>query len=149
MADVITSDPIIHGTSGDDMLYGTGAASGGQTYYGGAGNDSFVISLASLQAAASTTGKSYNGTIAADAAILDFGGAGGWSATNNDFLALVGFSAGSSITFDHYGKPGGVTDVTTQFYTIHDAASNTDYSIYIHSTDGKILSKATGDLNFY
>jgi len=147
MADVITSSPdaILHGTSGSDMLYSTG---GGETYFGGAGNDSFVISLASLQAAA-TDGKTYNDTIKADAAILDFGGAGGWSATNNDFLALTGFSSGSTFTFAKYGVHNGSTDLTAQFYTIHDAATNHDYTIYIHSTDSKQLAKATGDVNFY
>jgi len=147
MANVITSAPdaIVHGTSGSDMLYSTG---GGETYYGGAGNDSFVISLKSLQAPA-TDGLTYHDTIKADAAILDFGGAGGWSATNNDFLALTGFSAGSTFTFAKYGVHGSGVDVTSQFYTIHDAATNHDFTIFIHSTDGKLLSKGTGDVNFY
>lgn len=145
MANVVTSadDAVLHGTSGHDMLYSTG---GDPTYYGGAGNDAFVISLATLK---HSDGDTYGGTIKADAAILDFGGAGGWSATNNDFLALTGFSAGSTFTFTEYGKHGGAVDMTAQWYTIHDAASNTDYRIFIHSTDGHLLSKATGDVNFY
>lgn len=144
MADVINTTPgaNVTGTSGGDMLYGTG---GNNAYYGSTGNDSFVLSLSALQASAANGGTSYGGTIAADAAILDFGGAGGWAASNNDFIALIGFSAGSTFTFDHYGTAGN----TTQFYTIHDAASGQNFEIYVHSTDGKLLSKATGDVNFY
>lgn len=136
-----TAGATLRGTSSNDRLQGTG---GNNTYYGGGGNDSFLVSLASLQA---STGSTYNGSIKADAAILDFGGAGGYSSGENDFLALTGFSAGSTLTFAHYGQTASGTDFTTQTYMVHDAATNVDYTIHIHSTNGKLL--AAGDYNFY
>jgi hypothetical protein len=115
---------------------------GNSVFQGGAGQDGFVLQASAL---AKSTGLT-NG-IDADAVIFGFGGAGGWSATNNDFLALTGFGAGSTISLDHYGKVGGVTDTTMQFYTIHDTATGSDYTIYIRSLNGNALS--AGDFHFF
>ncbi|HWU03905.1 MAG TPA: hypothetical protein VN222_14290 [Novosphingobium sp.] len=133
----------ISGGSGNDVLYGTG---GNDVYYGGGGNDTFVITESALSLSSSTT----NG-YAAQAVIYDFGGAGGWSATDNDFIRLVGFGTtaqGTTLAFDHYGAfADGTTDVTKQYYTIHDALNGNDYTIYVHSLDGAQLK--LGDYNFY
>jgi len=134
----------IAGTSGNDSLYGTG---GNDLYYGGAGNDSFVISQSALAQSSSTT----NG-IAAQAVIYDFGGAGGWSSSNNDFVAFTGFGTiaqGSALQFDHYGylADGKTVDQTQQFYSIHDGLNGQNYEIFIHSVDGHKL--VLGDYNFY
>lgn len=134
------NDAHISGTSGNDKLEGTG---GNDLYYGGAGNDTFIVTAASLAASTSVT----NG-IHAEAVIYDFGGAGGWSATNNDFLALEGFGAGSTLTFARYGgNADGSANTTYQYYTVHSASTGADYTIFVHSVDGKLLG--AGDYNFY
>jgi Ca2+-binding RTX toxin-like protein len=129
-------DDTINGTSGtdyidagagNDHLYG---GKGTDYLYGGLGNDTFKVKLSDLQAGAYTT-------------IYDFGGAGGWNAGNNDFLALVGFSAGSTLSVqkDSTVNPG------LTYYTIHDQATNADFTIAIKSLNGTHVS--TGDYNFY
>lgn len=113
--------------AGNDFLYG---GKGTDYLYGGLGNDTFKVKLTDLQAGAYPT-------------IYDFGGAGGYNAGNNDFLALVGFSAGSTLTVlkDSTVNPG------LTYYTLHDQATNTDYTIAIKSLNGTHVS--TGDYNFY
>ncbi len=120
-------DDTINGTSGNDKI---DAGAGNDHLYGGLGNDTFKVKLTDLQAGAYTT-------------IYDFGGAGGYNASNNDFLALVGFSAGSTLSVqkDSTVNPG------LTYYTIHDAATNADYTIAIKSLNGTHVS--TGDYNFY
>ena len=133
------------GTGNGDYIsgnsdYGTG---GNDVYFGTPGhNNSFVISLANLNNSSGLT----NG-VNADDVIYNFGGAGGWVSANNDFLALTGFSAGSTLAFSHFGESGGATNPDYQFYTVHDAASGDNYQIFINSVDGKLLG--TGDYNFY
>lgn len=135
----------IAGGSGNDVLYGTG---GNDAYYGGSGSDTFVITESALAKSSSTT-YGYN----AEAVIFDFANAGStWTATNSDFIRFVGFGKaadGTTLTFDHYGDADGThtPDMTRQFYTIHDGLTNADYTIYVHSTDGKQL--ILGDYNFY
>jgi Ca2+-binding RTX toxin-like protein len=130
----------LHGTNGSDMLAG---GAGVDYMYGGAGNDSFVIKLSdmdsTLNSATSTAGKSQD-------YIYDFGGAGGWAASNNDFISLTGFGAGSTMKFDSYAS---ASDHTMQYYTIHSTTTGQDYQIFVHSTNGQLLSTAKGDFNFY
>lgn len=130
-----TGTNYLSGGIGNDLLQ---AGTGKNFMLGGvspniaalSGKDTFVVSLKALQAGAEVT-------------IYDFGGAGGYNALDNDFLALTGFSAGSSIT--------SVVDSTAApdlaYYTIHDAASAADYLIAIRSTNGNHLG--AGDFNFY
>jgi hypothetical protein len=118
----------IAGLAGDDDLIPRGAS---QNYLlGGDGNDAFIIKAKDLDAGAHDT-------------IYDFGGAGGWIAGNNDFLALTGFGAGSSIT--------SVVDSTKvdglAYYTVHSTTFNEDFVISIASTNGQHL--AAGDFAFY
>lgn len=129
----------IAGGGGNDILQGNG---GNDTYFGGAGNDTFVITQHSLQDSSGDTEGSPD-----QAVIFDFQGAGSFSKTSNDFLALGGFGAGSTLTFLHYGTSGGVTDTTQQTYDVHSALTGQDYTIFIHSTDGSQL--AAGDYQFY
>ena len=130
----------ITGGAGGDSLSSLG---GDNTYFGGAGSDSFVLKAKAL---ANSTGLGA-GNSGADVAIQDFEGAGGWSATGNDFIAFTGFGAGSTLTFDHFGQTGPSTDPTLQFYTLHDTTSGNDYSVFIHSLDGAKI--ALGDFAFY
>jgi len=124
------ADVLVAGAGSNEMI-GDNTASV-QSTVGGAGNDAFVISLKSLEAGGSDV-------------IYDFGGAGGWSATNNDFIAFTGFSAGSGVT--------NIVDSTKvaglAYYTIHDAATGDNFTVAIESTDGNHLAKSTGDFNFY
>jgi hypothetical protein len=117
------------------------STAGNPTFQGGAGQDSFIIQAGALAQSSGLT----NG-IDADAVIFGFANAGGWAASNNDFVALTGFGAGSTMTFAHYGHVGGADDHTLQFYTVHDAASGADYALFIRSLDGQLL--AAGDFNF-
>jgi hypothetical protein len=118
------------------------STAGNAQFQGGAGQDAFIIQAGALAQSCGLT----NG-IDADTVIFGFSNAGVWSATNNDFVSFTGFGAGSTLTFDHYGKPGGVTDTTLQFYTVHDTTSGNDYTIYIRSLNGNQL--ATGDYHFF
>uniref|UniRef100_B0SXN1 Hemolysin-type calcium-binding region n=1 Tax=Caulobacter sp. (strain K31) TaxID=366602 RepID=B0SXN1_CAUSK len=126
----------ITGTSGNDNLSGTSGGDvflpGAGTNYmlGKAGNDAFVVRLADLESGAKNT-------------IYDFGGAGGYTAGNNDFLALTGFSAGGSLV----GVQDSSVVANLAYYTFHDNASGHDFIIAITSTNGKHL--AAGDFNFY
>jgi len=125
----------ISGTGGNDKLQGNG---GGDVYFGGAGSDAFVIKANDL-----IHGPSSVNNIPATDVIYDFSGAGGWQATNNDFIAFEHFGKGSTLNFQKYAG----NDVHMQFYTIHDTTTNADYSIFIHSLNGKQL--VLGDYNFY
>jgi Ca2+-binding RTX toxin-like protein len=139
------------GTSGSDHIGGTGgndalAGGGGVDYmYGGAGNDAFVIKLSdfdpALNSAAGGPGAKTQDFI------YDFNGAGSWNGTNNDFLYLQGFGAGSTISFQGYGQAGGVVDTHAQYYTIHSTLTGLDYTIAVGSTNGQQL--VLGDYNFY
>ncbi len=130
----------IAGTGGNDKLQGNG---GGDVYYGGAGNDTFIIKAADL-----ILGPASVSNIHATDVIFDFGGAGGWAGSNNDFIALVGFGAGSTATFSHYGNNADTTVNTKfQFYTVHDTTTNTDSTIFVNSLNGMKL--VAGDFAFY
>ncbi len=125
----------ISGGTGNDILQ---AGAGVNFMLGGvspadpmsSGKDTFIISLNALNAGAQVT-------------IYDFGGAGGFSSVDNDFVAFTGFSAGSSIASV---QDSGV-DPNLAYYTIHDALSGNDFMIAIRSTNGAHLG--AGDFNFY
>ncbi len=125
----------ISGTGGHDILQGNG---GGDVYYGGGGNDAFVVKASDL-----INGPTSVNNIQATDVFYDFGGAGGWSSSNNDFIAFEHFGKGSTLNFLHYGG----SDVHLQYYAIHDTATNTDSTIFIHSLNGAKL--VLGDYNFY
>ena len=132
----------IAGAAGGDRLEGHAAFN---QYYGGAGNDTFIISHQMAVRAGAHEGAS---TKFADefAYITDFGGAGGWTSTNNDFVAFTGFSAGSTLTLvsDHASGKAGAHLLQ---YTITDAASGDVFNVLINSVNGKALGK--GDYAFY
>lgn len=142
----------IYGTDGSDKIGGTSAGEalvggkGKDYFYGGGGNDAFVIKLSDMDA--SLNGADGLGAKAQDV-IYDFHGAGVYEAGNNDFLYLEGFGAGSTLTFVGYGynseNPGG--DIHAQFYSIHSTITGLDYIISIGSMNGNQL--ITGDYNFY
>ncbi len=128
------------GTGGNDKLQGNG---GGDVYYGGAGNDTFIIKASALIGGPTSTSN-----INATDVIFDFGGAGGWVATNNDFIALVGFGAGSTISFAKYGANADTTvNMHLQYYTVHDTTSGMDATIFVNSVNGNKLT--AGDFAFY
>lgn len=120
----------IDGGAGNDYINGH---AGDNHLYGGAGNDTFVISLKDLEAGATNY-------------IQDFAGAGGYNAGANDFLALTGFSAGSTMTATTIHAPDahGYVLIT---YTLHDAATNADYTFLLNSLSTKVLG--AGDFQWY
>ncbi len=103
------------------------------TLTGHSTTESFTLKLTSLN----TTST---GVVAA---VTAFGGAGGWFASDNDFLALGGFSKGSTLSWDHDAP----TNSHLGYYRVHDAATNHDFMITVNSTNGHHLG--TGDFNFY
>ncbi len=126
----------VSGKAGNDKIV-IPHAEGTAYAYGGAGNDTFMFKASSFQASDAQDDIAVK--------IHDFGGAGGWSATNNDFLHFSGFGAGSSLTLDRQGAVEG--NGTLYYYTLHDTATNLDYHIVIKSLNGKALGQ--GDYNFY
>lgn len=130
----------IAGDRHDNILQGNG---GNNSFYGSTGNDTFIITGHSLASSSSDTDGG-----PAQAVIFDFQGAGAWSSTSNDFLALTGFGAGSTLTFSHYGgNVDGSQNTHEQFYTVHSAATDSNFTLFINSVDGAKL--VAGDYNFY
>ena len=104
-----------------------------QQIVGTSASDSFSVKMKDLSSSA----------IGVQKAISAFGGAGTWTAGDNDFLALSGFSKGSSLVWDHDSP----ANSHIEYYRIHDAQSGHDFMITINSTDGHHLAK--GDFAFY
>ena len=130
----------LSGDGHNNILQGNG---GNNTFYGSAGNDTFIITADSL--ASSSIGTDGGPT---QGVIFDFQGAGAWSSTSNDFLALTGFGAGSTLTFLHYGgNADGSQNIHEQFYIVHSTAADANYILFINSVNGAQL--AAGDYNFY
>ena len=133
----------LSGTSGSDKLQG--AATFNQ-YYGSAGNDTFIISAKTTELAHEGASKGFT-----DQAFYaaDFGGAGGWSSSNNDFLAFSGFGAGSHIDLVSSKDNHSVNAPTAvlYYYTITDGVTGEVHNFMVNSTNGHALAK--GDYNFY
>jgi beta-glucanase (GH16 family) len=107
--------------------------SGAQTRIGGANTDHFAINRSELSTA----------DAGAQVIISKFDGGGVWRAADNDWLSLVGFSAGSSIRWVDDTSGANKYGV----YDIHDADLNHDFLVEIQSTDGHHLN--AGDYQFY
>ncbi|MEH3038225.1 MAG: hypothetical protein PGN23_17290 [Sphingomonas adhaesiva] len=130
------------GGAGNDRLEGHAA---NNSYYGGAGNDTFIISgkFAESSGAHEGASRAFGDQFAF---VTDFGGAGGWSASNNDFIALIGWGAGSTLTLN--GPAGdGANGAKVYYYTITDGVTGNVFNMEINSLNGKELGK--GDYAFY
>lgn len=134
------------GGAGNDKLEGHAEYN---QYYGGAGNDTFILAAKFGQ---TTDAPS---TVFADQAsyITDFQGANGTGSTNpangtgdHDFIALTGFGEGSTLTLDHIGKSG-TSGATLYYYNIFDTHTGKYYNFEINSLNGKGLG--AGDYAFY
>ncbi|UFN50975.1 hypothetical protein LPC08_10345 [Roseomonas sp. OT10] len=129
----------VTGTSGKDILQ-SGNSDGSantaqQQFFGGEGSDTFILRMKDFV----TDGDFYNKYVS------DFQGAGGWSATNNDFVAFTGFGSGATLELvGEAGVPEGYVGSLLK-YTVH--TSTGDYNLLIHSVDGKALG--AGDYAFY
>lgn len=128
------------GGSGKDTLEGHAAFN---QYYGGEGSDTFILS-------AKFSAQAHQGasTAFADqyAYIADFQGAGGYSATNNDFLAFSGFGAGTHLDLVHTGVSG-TPGAALYYYTITDGVTGAVVNFEINSVNGRALG--AGDYAFY
>lgn len=131
----------IAGTSGNDRLQGHAAFN---QYYGGAGNDTFIISYdwAVKSGAVEGASTNFNDQFAY---ITDFGGAGGWAATSNDFVAFTGFGAGATLDFVS-SRDSGTAGAKLVQYNVTTATGEV-YNVLINSLNGKVL--AQGDYAFY
>ena len=151
----VTLDPnaIAHGDGGaKDTLAGTtgsdklqGAATFNQ-YYGSAGNDTFIISAKTTELAHEGASNVFTNQAFYAA---DFGGAGGYSSSNNDFLAFSGFGAGSHIDLVSSKDNHSVSapSAVLYFYTITDGVTGEVHNFMLNSTNGHALG--AGDYNFY
>lgn len=120
----------VSGGAGKDTIRG---GAGLDLMLGGSGNDAFVINKGDL---VNTIGFGLYDTIG------DFHGAGGWTSGENDFIALFGYAAGTTLTF-HHNVLGSSSD---QVYEINDHGSKSYF--VVHMSDGA-KHLATGDFNFY
>ena len=120
----------VSGGAGKDTIRG---GAGLDLMLGGSGNDCFVINSGDL---VNKTGFGLYDTIG------DFHGAGGWTAGENDFIALFGYAAGTTLTF-HHNVLGSSTD---QVYEINDHGSKSYFLVHMSDTSKHL---AAGDYNFY
>uniref|UniRef100_B0T0R0 Hemolysin-type calcium-binding region n=1 Tax=Caulobacter sp. (strain K31) TaxID=366602 RepID=B0T0R0_CAUSK len=126
----------VAGGSHNDVLT---AAGGNNAFYGGSGDDTFIIQAVGL---ANSVGGSTQG-VGADSVIWDFAGAGGTPAGANDLLQLQGFGPGSTLTFLRFGglRAGG-SDLTLQYYSVHDTTGGSNHVLFVHSLNGQLLTSA-------
>ncbi len=126
-----TGTDLIRGGAGNDTI--TGGA-GFDRLQGGTGNDTFIINRGDLVNPANFGGNLDH--------IIDFHGAGGYTAGENDFIRFTGFGAGS-VTFSNYLNG----DLSRQIYTVFDSSGVYQGSLLVQMADGtKMLS--TGDFIF-
>ncbi|MEH3045540.1 hypothetical protein [Sphingomonas adhaesiva] len=132
----------VAGGSGNDRLQGNAAFN---QMYGGEGNDTFILSAKGAYGAGAHQGQS---SAFGDqfAYITDFGGAGGYSSTNNDFLALSGFGKASTLTLVDTHASGTPGALLLQ-YALTDSNTGAVFNILINSVNGKTLGQ--GDYAFY
>lgn len=131
------------GGSGNDKLEGHADFN---QYYGGAGNDTFILAAKFGQTTDAPT------TVFADQAayITDFQNASGGTNPANapgdhDFIALTGFGEGSSVHLDHVGTSG-TNGATLYYYNIYDTHTGNYYNFLVNSLNGKALG--AGDFAF-
>jgi Ca2+-binding RTX toxin-like protein len=148
------ANDVVRGTSGNDKIYGGvgsdridgGAGNdlimggkGVDYLYGGAGNDTFAFAKNDFDTSLGHGAQDY---------VWDFEGAGGWSATGNDFLRFTGFGLDS--TFEKNAALSAQAEAHNpglSIYTLTDSATGIEYSIAIKSVNGAELVK--GDFGFY
>ena len=134
------------GGSGNDRLQGMGSQN---YYYGGEGNDTFIIGQRYLDTSKAIDPTSTVTYGQAANVISDMGGAGGWQADGNDFIAFSGFAAGSSITQMSSGSSAtaNAPNAVAFYYDLFDAGTNNHYLLVVNSVNGKALG--AGDYAFY
>lgn len=125
------------GGSGNDKLQGQAEQN---LYFGGGGNDTFIISANFANSAGAHQGQS---TSFGDqfAVIYDFEGAG---VNGGDFISLTGFKAGT-LNLEHTGTSG-TSGATLYYYSVEDMNGNV-FNFMINSLTGNQLG--AGDFNFY
>lgn len=127
----------IAGGAGNDKLQGHAAFN---QYYGGAGNDTFILMNKWAVASGAHEGQS---TVFTDqfAYITDFQGAG---EVGGDFISLSGFQAGT-LQLERVGVSG-TSGAMLYYYSVQNAEGQT-YNFLVNSLTGKELG--AGDFNFY
>lgn len=116
-------------------------------YYGGAGNDAFIMT-AKFGQVTQEPSKDY-GTLAAY--ITDFHGAGGPGTGEQDFVKFSGFTGVTTSDLKLIGSMENHTanapDAVIYYYSVYDAAKEGYFNIAVNSVNGQKL--AAGDFNFY
>lgn len=130
------------GGSGSDKLEGHAAFN---QYFGGAGDDTFIISDKFANESGAHDGQSL---AFADqyAYIADFHGAGQSNGTGeNDFIAFSGDWNPASLTLEHTGTSG-TGGAVLYWYSVQDNTGHT-FNFMVNSLNGDALS--AGDFQFY
>ena len=136
------SGAVVGGVGQNDKLEGEAAFN---QYYGGAGNDTFIISDKMAIQAGAHNGQS---TAFANqfAYISDFQKAGPNGSTgDHDFIAFTGNWIANSLHLTHTGSTS-ASGATLYYYSVSDTTGHT-FNIEINSLDGKALG--AGDFKFY
>jgi serralysin len=98
---------LLHGEAGNDKLTG---GQGVDRLQGGLGNDTFIFAAGDIADPQQFDGRLDH--------IIDFCGAGGRGAGEQDFISFFGFGQGSTLSFDRYASDDGLL----QIYRVDDLA---------------------------
>jgi serralysin len=98
---------LLHGEAGNDKLTG---GQGVDRLQGGLGNDTFIFAAGDIADPQQFDGRLDH--------IIDFCGAGGRGAGEQDFISFFGFGQGSTLSFDRYASDDGLL----QIYRVDDIA---------------------------
>ncbi|NEU14474.1 hypothetical protein G3T14_20440 [Methylobacterium sp. BTF04] len=134
------------GDSGNNQLQGHAEFN---QYYGGAGNDTFVLAAKFGQ----NTAEASRDFSKLATYITDFHGANGDSASSgnvgeHDFINLSGFGVGSKIETVGEASASGTSEIAKLYhYSIFDTHTGEYYNFMVNSLNGKALG--AGDFNFY
>lgn len=124
----------IAGGDGKDIING---GSGHNFLMGGGGSDAFIFNKKDML---NTTQDS-----AVQSVIYDFQGAGGWNPGDNDFIAFVGFGAGSYLELASDSTVG----TGLSYYNIVDGVTGDEFLIAVHNANESFTHLIKGDFNFY
>lgn len=127
------------GDAGSNRLEGHAALN---LYFGGAGNDTFIIAD-KFAVAGGDVNKVSTVFLDQTSYVNDFHGAG-TSTGEQDFIAFQDYLPGS-LTLNHTGVSGSGGDAVLYYYSVQDVQGNT-HNVIVNSLNGNPLSQ--GDFNF-
>lgn len=134
------------GGAGEDTLVG---GRGTDLLYGGNGSDTFLFSRSDMANAPSGTYDGWTEDRGGDT-IMDFSGADTWHATENDFIAFIGFDKKTAyVKLDTSAGSDGHSKYNhnLEYYVVGDKSGFVHLAVVMSDGGSHVLSK--GDYNFY